>query len=60
MTMTEVREIKERISLETANLKGKDLHNYYSLKAKEMQDKINKPRDPDSVVENTSVTVSVH
>ena len=60
MTMTEVREIKERISLETANLKGKDLQNYYSLKAIEMLNKLNKPRDPDSVAENTSVTVSVH
>jgi len=49
MTMTEVREIKERISLETANLKGKELHDYYSQKAKEMQDKINKSRDPNYV-----------
>jgi len=60
MTMIEVREIKERISLETANLKGKELHDYYSQKAKEMQDKINKPRDPNYIRKSASVTTSVH
>ena len=47
--MAKVREIKERISLETANLKGKDLQYYYASKAKEMQNRINKPCNPEDI-----------
>jgi len=49
MTMAEVREIKERISLETINLKGKELREYYSSKSKKIQDKIDELRNAESV-----------
>ena len=45
MTMAEVREVKERISLETVNLKGKELQEYYSTRAREMLEKIEKLRE---------------
>jgi len=45
MSITEVREIKERISLETAKLKGKELQEYYAKRAKELQDKIETLRE---------------
>jgi len=60
VTITEVRDIKERISLETVNLKGKDLHDYYASKAKEMQDRINKPRNPEYVRDSVPVATSVN
>jgi len=58
VTITEVRDIKERISLETVNLKGKDLHDYYASKAKEMQDRINKPRNPEYVRDSVPVATN--
>jgi len=60
MTMTEVREIKEQISLDTVNLKGKELQDYYSSRAKKMQNKINNSRRTESIPKNIPVTTSVH
>jgi len=57
--MAEVREIKEKISLETAKLKGKDLQEYYSSRAIIMQDKIDNSQEYANVQERSVVT-SVH
>ena len=45
MTVTEVREVRERISQETSNLKGDDYYNYYRFRAQEMQKQIESLRE---------------
>jgi hypothetical protein len=44
MTIDEVREIKERISLEACNLTGDELRKYYSKGATEIQKRIDAHR----------------
>jgi len=44
MTVDEVREIRERLSLETAGMSIKELNSYVSVGAMEMQKKIDEAR----------------
>jgi len=45
MTIEEIREIKERTSLEAIKLSGEEYINYYRTRARELQDKIDKIRE---------------
>lgn len=53
MTVNEVREIRERQSLETAGMSTDELHEYYSVGAFEMQILIGRMRE-----HNASVSAS--